>query len=490
MSIGTAARDGRPTGTQLAAPDWASPLVIAPLAVLLGLGVGLAVALASPVVALGAAAGLAAAVGVAASLHLGLLALVAVASLLPFAVIPIGGPVQLTVVDALTGAIVVGWLARVAGRGRLELPPAGRLVALYVAVAVAALLAGGAYAPLSGPVLRGFLKYATAILLLLVVADAVRDAARLRALVRALIVCGALAAALALAIHALPRATIVELLSSLSAVGYPSGRDVLRFRPGPDNTYTDVLRATGTSIDPNVLGGLLMLAAALMLGQWLTPRPVVPRWLLLPAGAVTVTAMVATDSRSSWVGLAAAWAFLALLRERRLWLLAAPAGLALLALPVGRGMLERLASGFAVRDRAAALRLDEYRQAVELISSYPVLGVGFGGAPELGTFVGVSSIYLLVGEHTGLVGLGLFLAALGTLLVRAIRAHGPAVPSADAGLLPALEAAFVAALTAGLFDHYFMNPRFPHMVALFWLYAGLLAAATRLAADDVPSSRR
>jgi len=147
-------------------------------------------------------------------------------------------------------------------------------------------------------------------------------------------------------------------------------------------------------------------------------------------------------------------------------------------------MLERLASGFAARDRAAALRLDEYRQAIAIIREYPVFGVGFGGSPELGTFVGVSSIYLLVGEHTGLVGLGLLLLTFATLAYVSVRALVRAADSDDRALLATLQAPLVAALVAGLFDHYFMNPVFPHMVALLWLYAGLLAAASRLTTQD------
>ena len=46
-----------------------------------------------------------------------------------------------------------------------------------------------------------------------------------------------------------------------------------------------------------------------------------------------------------------------------------------------------------------------------------------------------------------------------------------------------LLAPFVGAVLVGNLDHYFMNPAFPHMVALFWLYAGLLAASARLAAS-------
>jgi hypothetical protein len=48
-------------------------------------------------------------------------------------------------------------------------------------------------------------------------------------------------------------------------------------------------------------------------------------------------------------------------------------------------------------------------------------------------------------------------------------------------LLVGLQAAVLAALVAGLFDHYFFNLRFPHMVALFWLLLGLLVTATGLA---------
>lgn len=460
---------------------WGSPLIAGPLAVLLGAGLGVAVALSSPLAAMAAAAGAIAAMAVAARLRIGLLALILVVSLLPFAVIPVRIGFQLTMVDALLGAVLIGWLVRCGlGKAPLELGAAGRPLVLYVGLAVAALLAGTAYAPVSGAAVRGFVKYAAAILLMLPVANVVRSRDQVRALVRALIVGGALAAVLGLVIHALPRAQIVQVLSSLSGVGYPSGSAVLRFLPGPNNTYSDTVRATGTSIDPNVFGGLLMLAAALMLAQWFAPRPVVARWALVPLLGVTVAAMLASHSRSSWVGLAVAGAFLATFRYRKLWLLAVPIMLVLVYVPAGQELLERLQSGFTARDRAAALRLDEYRQALRLIAAYPVLGVGFGGAPELGTFVGVSSIYLLVGEQTGLLGLACYLVSLATLVLGSIRVRSSAV-SEDQGLVSTLQAPVVAALTAGLFDHYFMNPQFPHMVALFWLYAGLLVAATRLA---------
>ena len=469
--------------------SWGSPPVVVALALLAGWGVGAAVVLGSPVAALAVAVGLVAAWLVTRSVQAALLGLIAVASLLPFAVIPLRVGVALTFVDALLAAVVLGWLLRHAlPAGRLDLTLAGWLLAAYLVTAVVALVVGASYAMPSGAVVRSFLKYLVAIGLFVVVVDVARDRATVRRLLRALIVGGILAAALGLAIHALPRPIIVDVLSSLSVLGYPSGPGVLRFLPGPNNTYSDTLRAVGTSIDPNVFGGMLMLAAVLMLAQSFAPRPVLPRWLLLGGLAVTATAMVASQSRASWLGLAAAGALLATIRDRRLWLLAVPAAGALLMLPVGQRMLERLASGFAAQDRAAALRLDEYRQAMQIIADYPILGVGFGGAPEVGTFVGVSSIYLLVGEHTGLVGLGLFLLTLAAVAFAGLRAALTAPASEDRALAATLLAALVAAALVGNLDHYFMNPQFPHMVALFWLYVGLLAATARMGSSRAASS--
>src|SRR5215216_3674405 len=95
-------------------PSIPYPLAVGSLAVLLGGGIGVAVVLGSPAVVLAVVGGLVVAAPVAASVQAGLLVLVAVISLLPFAVIPVRVGVQLTVVDALLGALLVGWLARAA----------------------------------------------------------------------------------------------------------------------------------------------------------------------------------------------------------------------------------------------------------------------------------------------------------------------------------------------------------------------------------------
>src|SRR4051794_22929507 len=94
--------------------SWGSPVVAGGLAMLVGGGVGALVVLGSPITALAVAAGLIAAWCVTRSVQASLLALVSVASVLPFAVIPVRVAVSLTFVDALMLAIVLGWLLRYA----------------------------------------------------------------------------------------------------------------------------------------------------------------------------------------------------------------------------------------------------------------------------------------------------------------------------------------------------------------------------------------
>ena len=112
-----------------------------------------------------------------------------------------------------------------------------------------------------------------------------------------------------------------------------------------------------------------------------------------------------------------------------------------------------------------------------------VLGVGFGEPPRIDLYVGVSNLYLQVAEHVGLIGLGAFLLVIAMVLARASMLRVPRERLAW-GLLASLQSATIAALAAGMFDHYFFNVRFPHMVGLFWVVLGLLSALASLIPND------
>lgn len=461
-------------------PLAARPAVAAVLAIGLAVGLGTASVLSSPLL-IGAGL-IAVAVGalVVARPTLGLFLFLLVVAILPFGVVPVRIGVQLTFVDVTLIATYLGFLWQLPRLAR-ERPgfvasPAGVWLLLFAFLSVVAYVLGSGLSDPGAEGARRFSKLLASLLFFLVALNLlVRDLRLLRNIARGIALLGAGAGSIATGLWLLAPNIQLNLLNRLGALGYPTGDGVLRYEPAPNGTYTDQLRAVGTAVDPNVLGGTLMLAAAFVLGHVIVGRQRVwPTWLLLALAVPTLAGVLVSFSRASWVGLAAAVLWTGR-KDRRVWLAAAAGSALLLTLPIGQRAVTRFTGGFSAADPATALRLGEYRNAATLIGRYPVLGIGFGPSPDIDVTAGVSSVYLLVGEQTGLVGLTAYLLALGSVLVLSRRATRH--PSREVATIAAgAQAAFVGALVAGLADHYFANQVFPHAVALFWLDAALLAA--------------
>jgi polysaccharide biosynthesis protein PslJ len=411
----------------------------------------------------------------------GIALFVAVVGLLPFGVIPLPiAGAQLTFVDSVLIATFLAVLARVAFNGwHLPVGAPGVALIAFGAVAIAAFVAGGASAELQPELVRRFGKLLASLLFFIIARALLQDRPdRLAGLVRWLIYAGAVQGALGAALMALAPLTQQALLTRLQAIGYPTD-NILRYVPGPNDTYTDQLRAIGTSVDPNVFGGTIMLALALIVVQWASPRPVLPRLVLVVLGLPTAAGVLLSLSRASWLGLVAALLLVGGLRYRRILVLGLIGGLALLATPIGHDSVARLISGLSTADRATAFRVGEYANALTLLQRYPLLGIGFGLSPDIDVTAGVSSVYLLVAEQTGVLGLGIYLLALATTWCSGVRGLRRMSDERLQGIRAAFCAALTGALVAGLLDHYFANQAFPHAVALFWLYAaGLVSAAT------------
>jgi O-antigen ligase len=436
--------------------------------------IGLLSAATSPLVVGCALVGVAALALVWARPLTGLGLFVIVVALLPFGVIPVQVGVQLTLVDAVLiatySALLLGGLVDLKNLGA-----SGLLLIGFVLVAVLAFVAGAAASPTPPELVRRFAKLVAATLFFLVARRLLSTRQVLERLTRWLMLAGAIQGAIGAALYLLPPTTQLNLLSSLAPLGYPT-TDVLRYVPGPNDTYTTQLRATGTSIDPNVFGGTLMLALLLIAVQLVAPRPVMRRGWLAGLAVPTVAGVVLSLSRASWVGLGAGLLVVGLLRYRRILVLGLIGLAVVLALPVGQDVVPRFVSGFSVADRATAFRVGEYANALMLIQRYPLLGIGFGASPDIDVTAGVSSVYLLVAEQTGLLGLALYVAAAFGVASGGLRRLRRTVDPTLDGVLAAFVAAVCGALVAGLLDHYFANQVFPHAVALFWLYAGALAS--------------
>jgi hypothetical protein len=480
---------------------WVSPAALG-LALLGGAAAGISGALLPPLALFGglAAAGL---LAVAISFPLaGLLLLVGIVTVLPFAVVPVRLVLSPTYVDLLLTGILAACALRVLQRKQPVVRTAvDRLVLLFLGLTAVSLVIGVGHAPISGEQLRLYLKLVNSVLVFFSVVQIVRTEGDLAGATQALTIGGGAAAAIALALYALPRDTAASWLIALSPMGYPGGPDVVRTIAG-----TETVRATGTSVDPNVLGGLLMITGSLTAAQILAPKPVLRRPVLIGIAAAILPALALTYSRSAWVGMAAGLVFLAAFQRRRIWLLAPAGAAALVLLPQGQAFLDRLISALELRDQATIMRLGEYRDALALISQYPWFGVGFGAAPRIDLYVGVSSLYLIMVETIGLAGTAAFAATVTGTLARSPRIADCELRSGDcnshfairnpqsvgSALWPlgaGLQAALVSALVAGLFDHYFFNVRFPHMVALFWIVVGLLMAARNVRRSTLHAAR-
>ncbi|MBI2862261.1 MAG: O-antigen ligase family protein [Chloroflexi bacterium] len=444
-------------------------------ALALGLTTGLLNAALSPIFVLVALLAIPITLAVLARPFLGTLGVVAIIFFLPFAVIPVNlGGLRLTGLDvALSGTLLAWVLAVLVGRERSRASPLSPAVLAFLGLLFVALLAGLAR-PLSGESMRLFLKLVNSVLFLFTILHTAQSRSRLIWLCRALILGGTLAATIALALHFVPKEVALRALNALSRLGYPTTGDLLRYIAG-----TDILRATGTAVDPNVLGAMLAVAGLVALTQFLAPKPVFSRGTLTAASGLILVALLLTFSRSSWLGLISGLFFIAAVRDRRLWILFVLIGAALAfqLIPGTERYVGHLISGLLAQDKAAAMRLGEYKDALLVISQNPWFGVGFGEAPSKSVYVGVSSIYLQMAEYIGLVGLAAFLAIIAQLFGRLLASLKTVGDPELRALILSFGTAVAGVLVIGLFDHHFFNLNFPHMTALFWLLIGATAAA-------------
>ncbi len=409
---------------------------------------------------------------------------VGIVCLLPFASFPFDIGVTPTFLDAGVGALWLVWLLMIAtGRQRdfvgtsLGLP-----VAAFMVMAMGSFIYGLSHAALTSYVLRHFAELQLSMALFFLIVNIVRDEQRLQRFVRALLLCATAAAALGILLYGVARFIspnlTIRALSALGRVGYPSGDGVLRYVE--DNPEL-AMRATSTSVDPNVLGSLLNMALAIGVPQLFVPRPIFRRWLLLPMLGCLALGLLLTQSRGSLAGVCIALAIIATLRYRRLWPIGLATALLVLILPQTQGYVTHLLEGLRGEDLATQMRFGEYKDALILIGRYPLLGVGFSGSPDIDTYIGVSNVYLLIAEQMGLLGLTSFGVVVIVFLTRFWRTRRQALAQPDVEpLWWGLHAGIFGALVGGIFDHYFFNLDFHHSVTLFWLAIGLATAATEI----------
>ena len=417
-------------------------------------------------------------------MKVGFWATIAVVTLLPFATLPFDIGLTPTFLDMAIGAVLVVWIVRlVTGQQRtIKLSPVTLPLLIFIIIAIFAFIFGLNNGPLTPNLLRKFAELLVSLGFVLVIIDYCRSWLRLERLVKVLLLAGAAASLVAIGLWLLPDDTANSLLNILTRLGYPGGWVIRYIEENPALSE----RAIGTSVDPNVLGGLLLMIGALAGPQITAKQPLFSRWFSLIIIGLIMVALILTFSRSAMFGLAAGLAFVAAVRYRRLLPYMLAVALLLLLLPMAQGYVGRFIEGFQGQDLATQMRFGEYKDALTLIQRYPLVGVGFAGTPDIDIYLGVANVYLTIAQVMGLLGLGAFFAVIITVFGYAYRNRHwfEAHPQQDAIWL-GLHAALVGALVAGVFDHYLFNLEFHHAVTTFWIVLGLATATTYLAATAI-----
>ena len=472
--------------TQLISPDPRQQRqAILLLLLAAGLATGLAIGVLGPMITLGLTLAAIGGIVVLRSPLWGLVGVILIATLLPFATMPFKIVFTPSFLDIAIFATFGVWALRyaLARETTFEFSSLGGFVLLFLFLAAFSFALGLQYARPTSNNLRQFMEMILSIALFFVVINVVRDESSLFLLARTLMIGGAGAAFFGILFYVIPREATVWVLDHLSRFGYPGGYGALRF---VEDDPTGIMRAIGTSIDPNVFGGLLIMVGVITLPQLASKKPLFPRGWVAVMVLLDVTALFLTISRGSLVGFVIGLAAIGVMRYRKLLLWGVLGGLVLgvlmLFLPFAQSYLQHFIEGVTLQDRATLMRLGEYKDAFELIGRHPIFGVGFTGTPEIDLYIGVSSLYLLMAEEMGLVGVSVFIITMlmfVNILINGLR-HVHQDPKLEALMLGIL-GAIVGLLAAGVLDHYLFNLTYPHMTALLWIVVGMGVSAAQYA---------
>ncbi len=457
-------------------------LALIGLIVLLAGGVGALLAFLSPVWGIAVMAAGVAGLMMLRDLRWSLFALLGIAFILPFASLPFKIGFTPTFLDLVLMALYLVWGMRLITRRQSDfvLTPVGVPVLIWIGLVLFAFVLGLRHSRPSSNDLRRFAEMVMGFGLFFVAVNCVRNMSLLRQVTAAMILAGAAESVLGIGLYVIPTTWTIRLLGSLGRLGYPTGAGIIRYiADDPERP----MRAIGTSVDPNILGAVLIVVIGIAAAQVFSERPVLPRWIVAGALAAMGICLFLTYSRSSMLGAAVAMGLIALARYRRLIWVMLVAALLLLFLPQTQAYMSHFVQGVQIRDLSTLMRMGEYKDTFRLIARYPWLGVGFAGTPDIDLYVGVASVYFKLMAQMGIVGLLSFLAVMGAWAGYGLAAWRRTPANSEwSPFMLGYGAAIAGSLVAGLLDHTLLT--YSHAVALLWLVLGLGATAIYMAGQD------
>ncbi len=269
------------------------------------------------------------------------------------------------------------------------------------------------------------------------------------------------------------------MIPVLTGLGY-GGVDVLA------ESLTSLADRMGSPwMHPNVAGGAMALVVPLAFCIGMT-RTGWPKRLGFAVAILGTLGLLLTGSRGALVSLILVMMWMA--RKRvpfigRVLMGGLIAGsLLLMFYPP---LQERLFTLFTNDDTSTAIRFLEYSHFPDAMAMFP-LGIGFKIDPPVpgATLFGISNLWLNFVYKLGLPGMLLFIAVIGSWWRETRPEHGFIALNPDNAVWLGTTTGLLAALTSGLFDHYFSFTSV--LIALFWLMIGInLHEAIRFKAEAV-----
>lgn len=251
-------------------------------------------------------------------------------------------------------------------------------------------------------------------------------------------------------------------------------------------------RLLSTWFDPNFVGGFFSLMITVIAGIFLYTKSFKKNFSLASAAIILIIALFYTYSRSAYLSFAISIFLLGLIKSRQLIIIILTASI--LIIPLSERAQERLLGfqnsakalfgiGTEIADPTAELRLESWRNSIDTVKKYPLLGTGFNtlrylqhqqgiiADPKIHSASGSDSSLLTILMTTGIFGLLSYLWLYGSILKRAlIKWRNIKIPSAERGLALGFLCGMI-----GLFAHsFFVNSLlFSPMLVYFWILAGL-----------------
>lgn len=232
-------------------------------------------------------------------------------------------------------------------------------------------------------------------------------------------------------------------------------------------------RLVSTFLDPNLLGGFLVMGLVIPLHQWFSSATKIYwRWAWLLIIVLINLAVFLTYSRSALLALVVFWLVIGL----RYWRIAL-VGLLLVGLVilVSPRLQTRVAGIFNI-DITAQQRLDSWQDALTIIQQEPLLGVGYNTLPytkaqfiyqpQSHAYSGFDSSLLTITTTTGSLGLAAYLGMVLLILAGLLKRIWANQQFLALGVL----ASTMALISHSLFVNSWL---YAPVLALWWIMLGL-----------------